>query len=341
MTEYKDFVFDPKGYATRVFQMVHDVYYNGELLGTLKSNPHNLAIKEVDQCTFKFENAQLYSDWFAHVETLINGLKMKFDGISKVDIACDGFNLLQPCVEFVRGNIDRVGRSELTPYFRGNKIEGVHIGSRASDKFVRVYCKSAEIESSKKYYIENFWQGLGISGDVERIECSLKSKYLSDRMPVTIDTLRRLCYDTEFLCSLAASAFENLYEFRENSETEKNVTRRARLYQIIWQASTYFIQKVKVVAAAKVRTIQTTMKGAYMMFLRSGSDYYQKIVHEIAHNSDLTAWLGRKVQGWQYEYDLLSRKGAKWSSILQAGTGKQLNMKLYYTTDHIPGNVYL
>jgi len=213
---------------------------------------------------------------------------MKFDGISKVDIACDGFNLLQACVEFVRGNIDRVGRSELTPYFRGNKIDGVHIGSRSSDKFARVYCKSAEIESSKKYYIESFWQGLGINTEfdkVERLECSLKSKYLSDRMPVTIDTLRRLCYDTEFICSLAASAFENLYEFRENSETEKNVTRRQRLYKIVWDATTYFIKKAKAVTAAKVRTIQTTMKGAYMMFLRSGSDYYKKIVHEIAVNT--------------------------------------------------------
>lgn len=176
--------------GTRVFKQVFELSEGKTGLATLALDPYS-PVLDSNMCIIKFHNGLLYRDDREEViKAILTALKLKFKGVTRVDIACDFHTLrrgLRPetfIKRFVNGDIEKVGRAKfqtrgVTSKDSGLIYQTLKFGSETSQQSYYLYNKSQELKDRKdKPYIRDFWELNGLEPDdqdVWRLEFSLKS----------------------------------------------------------------------------------------------------------------------------------------------------------------------
>lgn len=320
--EHAGYTFEPTGHKSRAYSMIHKVFNeSGEELGLFYSMPHNGKVFSPDTCNFKIENAWLYCDWYTELQKFVNALSLGLVAVTKIDIACDGFDFIKPVNAMLQRNIEKFGRAQFAPVLdnKGHDCYAFNIGSRTSERYIRCYEKDKEIEHSKKYYIREFWRQNHVQEwefeFMERLEVSLKGKAIHSIWGQSTMEKLTLLQDPQFLQSTFETMRQNLYDFREITE-EKNVSRAANVLQIIYKGTANVLERVKAQCTKDVRRIQSTIKTLFGLTRITGSQYYQKVCDELIFNTAMDTWYEKKKKFWQYEFDLAKKKGRAYMPIL-------------------------
>lgn len=180
------FEFEPLGYGSRQFGLLHTVKWRGFDVGTVASCP-TLPSLPKSFLQFKMDNAWLYDSAFEYiVEDLMGMLGWKWHSLSRLDLAMDFHcfeNGLAPqdfIKRFMGGKYSLVSKAKFAVYGEAdgkNSFESLTIGSRQSPCRVYLYNKTKELnEVAYKSWIVNAWEkaGLDKSRDVWRLEVSIK-----------------------------------------------------------------------------------------------------------------------------------------------------------------------
>jgi len=317
---------------TRFWNRVYEVYFEGESFGTLCTEPHNHMIKSPNECFFKLDNHWNYlHGWYEALQSFAQTFELSLSHFNRLDIATDGFDFLEPVRMYHKEYIELVGRAEATVRRRGNKpVHGFNLGSLSSDKYIRVYHKNKEIdEHSKKYYIRQFWQECGVDEKdferMERLEITMKHKAVKEYIgKLTWQILEKFHNDPTFLKNLLQSGIKHGYQFREKRKYEKqNVSRLREVFAINWNCTIELLKRVKVFTAKKIRSLQTTAKTAYQLYLKTGFGNYAGMAYEIIENCNLQGWFEKRRKYWDYEAQLESSKGNEFLPLFDYKTGQK------------------
>ena len=298
---------------TRVFSAADYIFRDGQKIATIFHTPYSPLIKEANEFSIKMENPILYGDWSRDVRNIFDAFKFEYRNLKRVDLAADGFGVLEPMRLLKLEKIAQVGRSMVN--FTVNGGEGVSsflVGSRRSDRYCRAYNKNKEIDqSSKKYYIREYWQSNGIDQadfeNVERLELVLKGKAFAGLFPgvTTLEDVFTVLTDPDFIQSAMDAGLKNLYEFRTKVDSGKNVTRDAkRIFAVKWFArSLYPLQLLYRHSTERIRSIQTTIKTAYQLFLKTKRPFYWGMASELIHNSKMSVWFAKRRERFDYDFE--------------------------------------
>ncbi len=249
--------FKSLGRASKLFDRMTRVDYNGEYFLTILDRPRLAYMKE-DYVKIDVQNHFLY--YTNYVPLLLQFLQdagLKFNNLTRMDIALDAvytkgcvwspktekysswhhggvLNFLETKYQSKRSDWVINGRGDYT--FRGKKadksIGTAYIGSRSSDAYIRIYNKREELERSNKSYINDYYQENGFSSgdDLERIEFVFKGKHVAKfREEFTLECL----LDDEYLSALCREHFERVCTVSRLNE-DSNVSRRKRYSLIDW-----------------------------------------------------------------------------------------------------------
>lgn len=297
---------------TRVFSRAHEIRVNGVRWGTMFHTPYTDLIKDETDLTWKVDNAVLYSDFWEVFQNLVFALGFSLEGVKRIDIAADGFGFLAPMREVKLERVAVVGAPMINfTVLGGEGVKAFTIGSRRSDRYVRCYNKGLEIEqSSKKYYILDWWQQNGIApecfDDVERLEVSMKGKTFHRMFPrVTMETLPEV-FSAENMKAMFEATTRRLYEFRE--KTTGKITRAKKLFEIQWEVLGERKLRLSPLDCTKrIRSIQTAIKTNYQLFLKTGREVYRGIADEIVENTRHAVWFLKRKQKFDYEFELAQK----------------------------------
>jgi hypothetical protein len=317
------YTFVPTGHKTRVWGMIHEVFDgDGEKIGVFCSMPHCAKIFPANHCTFKMENALLYTEWLDILRAFAGAYDLQLHAVKQIDIALDGTGFMSPVSAMLTQDVEKVGRAMFTPTMnnKGHKILHFNLGSKKSERFMRCYWKEREIEHSKKYYIRDFWKENGVDesqfDSMERLEVSLSGHAMVSLWGNVTWSKIELLTDALFLQSVFETTRKGLYDFRENTDEKTNVTRVKKAVSILYTGTTKKLQRFKVVTSKHIRQIQTTIKTTYNLALATGKEYYKLICDEIVNNTGMQSWFDKRHNLWKYEFHLSKKKGRDFMSIL-------------------------
>ena len=192
----KDFTFYKLDISTRHFNHSFNVYYRGSLFGTLLFGVRSAALP-IELIQFKIDNQFFYKDNLAGklsktIKIFLDTLELTFNNYTRLDIYIDfhQFNQSLDFHSFVelysKGHIETKGKiTKWNPFY--SKIDGkmnltgFSMGSRSSEKFIRCYNKTLELQQSGKKYIADFWRlnGLDENKTVYRFELQLTGKFFN------------------------------------------------------------------------------------------------------------------------------------------------------------------
>jgi hypothetical protein len=267
-----------------------------------------------------------YKNWIGIIESFLTLFEADMNQVTKIDIALDGCNHIQ---KFVNDfwykkleNVERIGRKSTTesqskqagffPYKFDEvtrEISTVYVGSASSEKRMKIYNKTTELESSNKYYIQEFWKSNGLNTDSYnyRIELSCKSgiiKQIKDfdwRKLDSSNYLASIFYTFSYNLigfvqkdnkRLDRSTKINLIDFEKlNSQklekvTKKEVTDRHKAKQEI-----HFVKKQSLLNLIDKNTYETI------------SGYIDNLVNRF----NLERWLNKKEKFWETKYKNMNR----------------------------------
>jgi len=307
-------------YGTRHFLNRAKVIWEGRDFGMLLYNPRNSVIMNVNAVMFKAANHCLYeSDFISQFKEVIATLGLKFKHLTKIDIAVDGKDLLQPVDEWLLGNVQKVGKAKIAPFLDGKRnIQGFHIGARSSDKMMKGYYKCAEIKQSNKTYIKTFWENSNLNAytdhkedkeqKVSRLEVTLKKKEI-DRYEggIHADNLE-LLQDVEYLSSLFQSTTKGLWEWVETGYS--NITRAVRAFVLDLSCiGAKLLSKARAKVSNEVYKMKITAKQMYWLHLKTKRPHYLSLGREIARNIDHITWFEMMSEKWAVEWrNLMGKK---------------------------------
>lgn len=328
--EINDIVIEPLKYGEKLagnkhFNNVSTVYFEGFKIGELRYNPRNSAIMEPDTVSFKADNCILYMENFSElIEQMANRLGLKFHHVSKLDICADGAGLLQPIDSWFRGHCEKVSNTKVTPYFRTEQgkpfLEGYHIGSRRSDKFARAYYKRRELNTSGKFYIQQFWETNKLAekcgtDDIQRLELSLKNneikKWLTKKERNTWEGFKEILDSTLRIAELFKASIASIFDFREVAQTNKvNVSRLKRIFLLDFSPLGLLkgIERAGAIVSTKLRSLKTTAKNLWLLYKKTGMQHFSQLGEEISANLFHTIWFEKSKKKWGYEFQRENKK---------------------------------
>lgn len=228
---------------SRFFNHAYNVYIRNEFWGTLLFAPRS-AVIPVECVQLKIDNQQFYkrgNRLNSVIKTFLGGFELEFHNYTRVDLYID-FHRFNPSVTFEsfvtaygNGQIESRGRVESWDLFHTKiggemTLTGFNYGSRSSDKFIRCYCKSIELEKVHKPYILNYWKQNSFEAqNVYRFEIQLNSKwfrktkgYETGCMRPMKDELKHKFFDVvdkRSLVNLMQLAMDNYFDFFIQDET--------------------------------------------------------------------------------------------------------------------------
>lgn len=209
---YLEFIHD---HGNKFFNTVCSLYIDNRCIGELKYNPKTPFIND-ETVHFKYVNHLLYTkDYLKYIDQINKLLGLELHHIVRIDIATDVIK--HNLIDFIKTyqnsvKIHQKGRKKaLTIKSIGKEYKTVYVGSTKSDKFIKIYNKSKELEQSDKPYIPYYWGVNGMdfkNNDVERLELTLKTKQAST---ININELN----NGNYLASLLYTHFRNFFEFKQ------------------------------------------------------------------------------------------------------------------------------
>ena len=316
-----DIVIVPQLHGWKRFTYSWDVYYHGEKVALLGSHPRKeIGVIKADFCSLQLLNHVLQTDLlWEFLLDLFDLEGVSLHNVQEVHIAMDGCSGLTDLVNKVlfRGaakeQIRKVGRNSATnldPVGFNSRLQqaaGFYVGSRKSDRFIRIYDKSKELEVSNKLYFKDLWAKNGIDQEepVERFEMVLRSKELRKIKDFDLWKLA----DTKYLASLLKTGCKNLFEFAWVDESDSNTRRWERVEIFDWEniggkaltklpktqsTTDHYKAKLSIHLAFKCLMIDTTCENQASRDMQYASD--------LADRYGLRTWMNKKIDFWRSEY---------------------------------------
>jgi hypothetical protein len=233
-----------RGHGTSMYNSLFDVYVSGEEFATLKAHPR-VCKGPLTEYTFSLEikNHLLYANyWPEYLTEFIYLLDLKIENVTRCDIAIDGNPYAEQFLNtYFKQNaenkyINLLGKARFTPqgiHHKTMQARSFSVGSAHSDKIVSVYCKSDEIETSNKGYIQAFWKRSGMKLEegqrVHRIEMRMRSKFI--KSIVDFDFLKLT--DCKYLASIFMTGCKGFFEF--TWQDNPRLDRQTRIDLIPWE----------------------------------------------------------------------------------------------------------
>jgi len=305
-----NFVLKELGYGTKHFCFNYEVYYEGLLFGTLRTEPRNDKIMDANWQQFKIENERLYEKGYIELcSKLFASLGSSVRNISRLDIAADGFGFMDLMKRYDSGKIDKRGKAKYTLYKDNQrKIEGFDIGSKKSDKAITGYLKSEEIEKSNKHYIKEFWKRSGLpnwdNGEVERLEIRLKNNAIVKIENFDWERLE----NPEYLAGVMRKHFENYFDF--HSPNCSNISRARKIEFINWDLiSAERLEFATARKSTEYNRLKQNAKTMFWLYLGTGKRHYLQICREIVENINCLGWFIDKQDFWKREFRKQNKKG--------------------------------
>lgn len=221
--------------------------------------PGGILEDDLNEC--KILNEWFYTEkWTAKLRYVLSALPTELNNVTGLDVALDGPGFLPFFQRFQRGEIDRMGRGAWKLHGEGQReITGFDWGRRTAARWLTAYNKSKELRDAKKApkpYIPAFWQrsGLGVDGDVERLELKLRSEAIkrivdpaTGNMGLELERLE----ETAYLAGIMRSQFKNWFEFVPAGEDE-NLSRRKKKLGTVDPVDWAAIKNIEMKRASKV-----------------------------------------------------------------------------------------
>ena len=174
-------------YQTRHFAKVEEIFQAGKRVCTIASKPHSPVI-EPNVCLVKFDNWYLYcSNFLEEFHHILANLHMKFNNITRLDIACDfnkfdnGLNPENLIKRYLSGQYLKKGRGKFKLIGTNSRVLGMdylRFGGATSPVSAYLYNKSKELKQAHfKPHIFESWEknGIDVENDVWRLEFSINS----------------------------------------------------------------------------------------------------------------------------------------------------------------------
>lgn len=273
-------------YGTKVFRTVTKIYFNGNEFATLTSSPHENSIHQDGFCQIQFNNRFLYESlryFKAIVKDFFNEYSIEPTGLNRLDIALDsqinsgGFNpvLFEIQKHLADNSCIIVGKEKILTFNTSTKANftGFTLGLRSSDRYLRFYNKSAEMQAkqTKKHIVTwwkntcNFWNE---KNDVWRLEMQLNRRFLKD----ITDVFR--IFDYSFLSSMFQISIEKFFDLRENL----NYSREYRNPKIQIYNKEFLKEYIK--TSIYSRTTERVGKGQFYMPIRKNSPVEDQTINQ-------------------------------------------------------------
>jgi hypothetical protein len=310
---------------TRTFDRIDHLVdrRNDRTVAVVRSVPNSAHIMPMNRVMVKLENSTLYDyTWADVLQYLRDIVGLKYQSTSRLDLAADGYDFLQPFGDAAKGAASYGGRADFVVRWSQGKVKAAELGTRAGNKFARIYGKSKELRLSGKLYIADYWnrQGEEHSDDVERCEISTKGKevrrYFEDeRRPEFIDYLTCPRYRARVYDSLAAT----FIRFRSGSCGDRSRDRED-LLSWDWSAIT---SNEPIERNARQRRVQDIglnalkahVRLAYMIHVATDSQRHLSCAQEVAEACGMGTWMRNKAPMWKRQAAMLSAEGFRASTL--------------------------
>jgi hypothetical protein len=291
------------------FYNVDNLFIKSEKVGTIQYNPRSNIIK-ANMVILKIENELFYNNTFQYyINYIIDVLKWNLKGITRIDIASDftNKNIISFLKEYYHKTELKLPNYNIRIRGKGkvNELENtMYVGSKNSDKYIKVYNKSKELTESNKRHIKNYYRVNGIDWKVtkiERLELTLKSKRTKN-----ID-VRKLA-NQKYLNEILKTESKGFFEFykpvtRKGKKVNKDVT--PVTFNNI-QLNEY--NKVKQKKEYNLNTIETakrSIKFLYFNNLEHQNTIYldnESAINRLLGEYDLNNWYKEKMPYWNKEF---------------------------------------
>ncbi len=290
------------------YQAGYQVNVSGRPFGNVLVKPREGNALEPQFVQFTALNHSLYEIGFtAQFKTVCEVLGWKWRNPTRIDIALDGHGFHQIIDDVIHSKVRQVGSATYGMYFTSqNKLQGYTWGKGSSDKYMRCYDKTAELKTSNKWYIKEFWDraGLDQESNVLRLEVVLRNdelKKYEDFDPWALDSF-------EHLATLMRSSFEKWFQFVDPS-TDSNVSRMKEIDYIDWDSiGGGLLPKAGSIPPNEYFRLKQMTKTCYMIYLSTQSPLFENLARECASCIDHLDWMAMNIEKWSWEFSKLSGK---------------------------------
>lgn len=290
---------------------------NERTVAIVRSVPHSAHVMPMNRCMFKLDNSTLYDyTWADVVQYLRHHVGLKYQSTSRLDLAADGHNFLQPFGDAAKGTSSYGGRADFVVRWSQGKVKAAELGTRSGNKFARIYGKSKELRLSGKLYIADYWQRQGAQPDdeVDRCEISTKGKevrryFADEKKEDFLDYLTCPRYRAKVYDSLAAT----FIRFRTGACGDRSRDRED-LLQWDWSA---IVAGEPIERNPRQRRVQDIglnalkahVRLAYMIHVATDSARHLSCAQEVAEACGIGSWMRDKAPLWKRQAAKLAGEG--------------------------------
>jgi hypothetical protein len=289
------------------FKNFYEVWIDGTEFGYIMCNPTNERIIKGNMMQLKVRNERLYeARWTDTLQYFMAYFQYSMMNITRLDIALDGHGFIDVANRWHNREFECVSVAEFKPTLsRKMNVKDYHFGGIASDKNLKCYIKSQELEFSNKHYIRDYWvrSGLDLSKPVERLELSLRNDYIK-----TVSDFDWSQSDNfEYLASMMRTACVGFYQFAYPVHREA-IKKQPRFDFIDWASvGGVLLERNEASRPTDAFMLKQAAKTDYFIYLRTGKIIYLNFAREKAINCNCMEWFVRKVDEW--ERDFKRRRG--------------------------------
>jgi hypothetical protein len=292
----------------------YQVKVNGEPFAVLLTTPRTGGALEANRPDFnelKIENHILYRQgWQDVLQDVLQATGLGFYHITRLDIALDGYRMLNIFERHQRGELRKIGRAKYSHHYDSKgTLSGVDWGSRSSDKHLTAYQVGKRVEVENKAYRAEFWQANGLNDveAVERLELKLKAdavKQIVQSETGEIGISFAQLDSPRFLAGIMQAQFSKWLEFRIPDPLQKNVSRLKKANVIDW-ALLDSVQMERLRTTKKPNAVWSAKRCASKLLEDNGKEYIPRAIKgylvehgDRAINKD--AWLKAEQSVIQY-----------------------------------------
>lgn len=311
------------GSGSRTHKYLFEVFYLDEKFAYLETCPNLPEMSAFNFC-LQIENNLLYtSDYLSILQSFLETFEAKYKNVTRLDIALDGVNYLIPFLNSYwkdcKGLVTRKGKktrkskksgfSALYLDEKQNQINGFRFGSQQSDKFITIYNKSLELETSNKKYISRFWElnGLNTNVDNYRFELRLNSKAVATIKNFDIWSLQ----DSGYLGSILKTHTKNYFDFSFGAD--KNVSRRPTIEIFDFEKmQSILLEKCKKKEITDRYKAKLSVHCLYKLLFEKRITEARKnevngYISELLERFDLNDWFLDRLPSWREKYTKIGK----------------------------------
>lgn len=288
--------------GTKHFKYKYDVSVKGKAFARVFCEPRNPEILNPNFIQVELLNNVLYEDWVPDFQYFLKIMEWDVVNVSRLDVALDGQGFFDIYRQLEQGKIYKKGKASYQPRYEGNhRLTGYRFGSGASNKMIRCYCKTDELESSNKLYIREVWDKAGLDQvkPVQRLELVLRNDAI--KKIENFDWTR--LNDPTYLAGILRVSFKNFFDFTEVSD-DTNSSRWKTVEFIDWDSiGCAFLRRLSTRQTNEVGRMKQTSKTLFWVYLATGKTIYADLSQEMAWNCNCLDWYINKMDEWRSQFN--------------------------------------